>query len=261
VTLKRKPWADAQAGGGSQGGFVSAAAAPPPQALVSLLEMAFGAPEPVDAVIEEALMKAGRDDLPATAPELIAFVRAHLLEPLSDHIGPRLTMALVDDLVAQIDPGAARPNDPSVPPSSMPRPIRARAPEPRKPESAPVSRAAPLGVLLVDEDRVGRTVLARALLRASCQVTVIESAEDLAAALGSGDPVDVALVDAVHHAARAVVEVLGRDRPQLAVVARSNDPIHTRALLSQLGVTAFDVRSREAPPEELIDAIRRTVGT
>jgi CheY-like chemotaxis protein len=228
--------------------------------------MAFGAQEPVDAVLEEALATAGRDELPDTGQELIAFVRAHLLAPLSDHIGPRLTMALVDDLVAQLDPGAAR-TDPSVPPSSMPRPIRSRAPASGRPgargilESAPVSRGAPLGVLLVDDDRVGRTVLARALLRASCQVTVVDTTEDLTAALGSGDAVDVALVDAVHPAARAIVEVLGRDRPSAAVVARSNDPIHTRALLSQLGVTTFDVRSREAPAEELIDAIRRTVGT
>jgi hypothetical protein len=252
LSVIRKPDAAAQAAGGSPG-IEALATTPEQRTLVSLLEMAFGSMEPVGAIVAQALIVAGREELPPTPGELVAFVRAHLLTPLSDHIGPRLTMALVDDLIAQVDPSAAHVADPSIPPSSMPRPVRAALRERSGP--APVRR----GVLLVDADRVGRTAVARALLRASWEVTVVDSPEDLEAALGSGDRIDVVLVDATHPRAQAVVEAVAGVRPDVAVVARSGDAIRTRAVLAGLGVTRLEVRSREAPAEELVDAVRRVV--
>lgn len=256
MSVIRKPDAAAQAAGGSQG-IQALATTPEQRTLVSLLEMAFGSLEPVEAILAQALILAGRDELPATAAELVAFVRAHMLTPLSDHIGPRLTMALVDDLIAQIDPASAAVVDPSIPPSSMPRPVRIA---PRERTSGEV-RSAPLGVLLVDADRVGRTALARALLRSKWEVTVVDSPEDLDAALGSGEPIDVVLVDATHPRAQAIVEAVVEARPEVAVVARSGDAIRTRALLAALGVARLEVRSREAPAEELVDAVRRVVAS
>jgi CheY-like chemotaxis protein len=218
--------------------------------------MAFGSVAPAHEAIASALALAGRDELPATVPELIAFVRAHLLATLSDQIGPRLTMALVDDLTEKLDPPpASRPSEDSVPPSSVPRPIARIA---TRAVSSPLVRKNTLGVLLVDGDRVGRTAVARALLRAHWDVTVIESVADLNTALESGDPVDVALVDAAHPAAHALLEAIARLRPEAVVVARSSDAIRTRAQLGELGLVKFDVRAREAPAEELIDAIKRT---
>jgi hypothetical protein len=254
LSVIRKPDAAAQAAGGSQG-IQAFAATMEQRALVSLLEMAFGSLEPVEAILAQALILAGRDELPLTAAELVAFVRAHLLTPLSDHIGPRLTMALVDDLITQIDPSAAAVVDPSIPPSSMPRPVR---PASRARASPAPSR--PLGVLLVDADRFGRTALARALLRSKWEVTVVDSPEDLDAALGSGEPIDVVLVDATHPRAQSIVEAVTTARPGAAVVARSGDSIRTRALLASLGVTKIEVRSREAPAEELVDAVKRVAG-
>jgi hypothetical protein len=253
LSVIRKPDAAAPAVGGSHAGPWSATT-PEQKALVSLLEMAFGAAEPVAVIIAQALISASRDDLPGSGPDLVAFVRAHLLTTLSDHIGPRLTMALVDDLAAQIDPTGVAPTDPSVPPSSMPRPVARVASRAR---SSPRVRSERVGVLLVDADRVGRTTLARALLRAQWEVTVVDSRAELDAALESGDPVHVALVDATHAHAQAVVEALARVRPDVAVVARSGDSIRTGALLAHLGVAKFEVRSREAPAEELVDAVRR----
>lgn len=242
--------------------------------LVSLLEMAFGDVPAAHAAVASALAAAGREELPVGSAELVAFVRAHLLTLLSEQIGPRLTMALVDDLMLRIEPpGAAESgggSEDSSPPSSVPRPIARIAARPASSSSsalAPSSssvqpssrvRKAALGVLLVDGDRVGRTSVARALLRAQWDVTVVDTAEDLAAALDSGDPVDVALVDAAHPIAQSLVEALARTRPDTVVVARSSDAIRTRAQLTELGLERFDVRSREAPAEELIDAIKRT---
>ncbi|MGH7293945.1 MAG: hypothetical protein ACRELB_03375 [Polyangiaceae bacterium] len=230
--------------------------------LVGLLELAFGSAAPAHEAIAAALALAGRDELPSTAPELITFVRAHLLPTLSDQIGPRLTMALVDDLVDKLDPGPppSRPGDDSVPPSSVPpssvpRPIARIA---ARAVSSSHVRKNGIGVLLVDGDRVGRTAVARALLRCHWDVTVVESVDDLNAALESGDPVDVALVDAAHPAAHALLEAMARLRPDAVVVARSSDAIRTRAQLGEIGIARFDVRAREAPAEELIDAIKRT---
>lgn len=241
-----KPSAAFGAAGGSHG------RTPAQQTLVSLLEMAYGSVTPALAAVEVGLALAGRDELPLTGPEVLAFVRAHMVAKLTDDIGPRLTMALLDDLVARLDPTAASPAHPTVPPSSMPRPIAHGA-------SAVVPRreATRLHVLLVDGDRVGRTAVARALLRAKWQVTVVEGEDDLRDALASGEPVDAAIVDAQHPSAQAIVQALAAERRQVTVVARTSDATRARELLAHLGIARWDVRSRDAPAEELIEAVRR----
>jgi hypothetical protein len=225
--------------------------------LVSLLEMAFGSATAAHDALAGALVLAGRSDLPPTAPELVAFVRAHLLPTLSDQIGARLTMALIDDLVEKLEPGRASSTEDSAPPSSMPRPIARIGPAP--PSNSDIRRAK-LGVVLVDADRVGRTAVARAFLRAHWDVTVVESAADLASLLDSGDPLDAAVVDAAHPATQAILDELLSNRPDAVVVVRSSDAIRTRAHLGDIGVKRFDVRAREAPAEELIDTIKRARG-
>lgn len=223
--------------------------------LASLLEMAYGSVDAANAAVSQALALAGRDELPTSGIELVAFVRAHLLDSLTEQIGPRLTMALLDDLAMQLDPTAFVPlPEPEPPPSSVPRPVARIA---MHPGSSPRVRGLQLGVLLVDSDRVGRTTLARALLRAQSNVTLVDSVADLVAVINAEEVVDVMLLDASHPAAEAIVEVLVRSRPGAAVVARGGDLARTRAFLAHMGVAKFDVRSREAPAEELIDAMKR----
>jgi len=241
--------------GGSQG--TRPPASGPQRTLASLLETAFGGVEAARGAIAQALATAGREELPTAGPELLAFVRAYLLEPLSDHVGPRLTMALMDDLVAELDPDPVPAPPPStIPPPSVPRPVGRIA---MHPQARPRLLAVELGVLLVDPDRVGRTSLARALLRGRSNVTLVDTVEDLAAVINAGDVVDAALIDVTHPGVHTIVEVLVRHRPDVVVLARSRDAGRTRALLAQLGVTRCEVRSREAPAEELIDALRRLV--
>jgi hypothetical protein len=91
-------------------------------------------------------------------------------------------------------------------------------------------------------------------------VTVIDTPSDLDAALDAADVVDVALVDANHPASQAIVQHLARRRPGVPIVARSADAASTRALLGRLTNATVDVRSREAPADELIDALKRAVG-
>jgi hypothetical protein len=64
------------------------------------------------------------------------------------------------------------------------------------------------------------------------------------------------LVDTTHPAALSILELLARHRPGAVVVARTTNAARARALLEQSGVQRVDVRLREAPPEELIDALR-----
>jgi hypothetical protein len=221
------------------------------RSLASLLAMAFGGVEAARAAVAQALARTGRRELPATGPELLAFVQAHLLTPLSDEIGPRLTLALVDDLVALLDPGAVPvPRAPADPPAHAPGSAT-------RPGSWPRVRGIRLAVLLVDPDRVGRAELARALLRAGWNVTLVDTVADLGVALQDEAPVDAVLVDASHFAAQAILAELVRRRPHVALVARSVDAARTRALLGPLGLTRLSVCPRGAPAGTLIDALKR----
>lgn len=229
--------------------------------LLSLLELACGASEPALEAIRQAMLLAGRDELPLTGPDLVAFVRAHLMTLLSDQIGPRLTMALLDDLVDKLGVGDAEASEEvqaSVPPpASIPRPIARMRP---RPASSP--RVKPhLSVVLVDADRVGRSTVARALLRQKWDVTAVDSVAELVAALQAGDPVDTLLIDGHHADAEAMLEAVLSARPNVGVVMRSGDPARARGLLAALGAERYEVRSHDAPTEELVEAARRTIGS
>jgi CheY-like chemotaxis protein len=225
--------------------------------LLHLLEMAFGAVEPAIEAVAHALTRAGRDELPSTGPEIIAFVRVHLLRSLSDQVGPRLTMALLDDLIAQLETGeGALPagSQPSVPPASTARSVK-RALERPTASSARVKRQ--VSVLLVDGDRVGRTAVARAMIRAGWDVTVIESPQELAQALHGSEAIDVVVLDGRQAEVERFLEDVVEARPQAAVVLRSTDVGQGRALLTAVGAERHEVQSYDAPSEELVDTVRR----
>jgi hypothetical protein len=232
----------------------------PQRTLESLLELAAGSPRSARAVLDRALADAGRDELPVSARDVVAFVRAHVLGVLTEEIGPRLTMALVDDLVAQLQLEAGgvlgADSEPSIPPASVPRPVRpvgARL-------SRPVRRhVGPLRVALVDADRVGRTAVARALLRERWDVTVVDELAAVGPAMEAVTAFDAVLVDTLHPAALAIVEALLRASPGAAVVVRSADTSRDRAMVAGIGVGRFELRSSEAPAEELVEAVKRAM--
>jgi len=223
--------------------------------LIARLEMAYGSPAPAVAALRRALVLAGRSEPPSEPSELVAFVHARLVPILIAEIGPRLTMALVDDLVADVAPvSSTQPLD-SRPQESMPQPVarvslRSRSAAPAKME---------LSVLLVDLDRVWRSMLARDLVRARWGVSVIDSVDELADVMRPGEPIDVAIVDAIHPQASAIIDAVVSAFPTVVLVARASNRATARALLEGKGLHRFDVRSREAPAEELIEAVRRIV--
>ncbi|HEY8088185.1 MAG TPA: hypothetical protein VIF09_10080 [Polyangiaceae bacterium] len=224
------------------------------ETLLTLLESAYGSAEDASAALGRALLSSARTELPSTIPELIAFVRTDLLPVLSGELGPRLTMALLDDFIVQHE---------------TPSGIRGRGPVSSGPQlvgrlalrSRAFSEGRPRRVLLVDADRIGRPVLARALLRASCQVTVVDSLEELGQIARSGEDIDVAIVDAQHPARLLVLEVIVDSFPGVSLVVRSAGEAATRALLHALGAVRFEVRSRDASTEELIAAVIAVTGS
>ena len=238
------------------GGFPGATLAQ--QALFELLELSLGSPLVVEAAVAHALAQAGRAELPADGAELLGFVRAHLVAILTSELGPRLTITLLDDLATRLDPGPAdaisEVRAATAPPFSGPRPAGEHPTS-----SRPSGQLGVLGVLLIDPNRVARTALARALLRARWNVTVVDTHAELLLVLDAGEHFAVALVDTRHPEAMELLGTLAVRHPGVSVVARTYDPAHLRGALEKLGVTRFDLRSADAPAEELVDAIRRTL--
>jgi hypothetical protein len=235
------------------------------QQLSELLELSLGNPIVARAALAHALSLAGRDELPSSPTELLGFVRVHLVPILTGELGPRLTIALLDDLEEKLDPVPEDSHErerfvvppvSSAPPESMRRRI-ARLDFRSTHTPAP---SALLGVLVVDPDRIGRPTLARALLRAKWSVTMVDSPAELAVAFDAGERFAVALVRMDHPLAEAIVAEVSARYPSAVVIARCTDAMQTHARLGELKIARFDVRSSDAPPEELVDAIRRTLG-
>jgi len=217
--------------------------------------MAYGSSAPAAMALRRALILGGRAALPGTPSDLVAFVRARLVPILTVEIGPRLTMAFVDDLVADLAPlSGTRPLSSALD-EPIPQPVARVALRSRS--SAPAKME--LSVLLVDLDRVLRSMLARDFLRVRWAVSVVDSVDELRDAVRPGEPIDVVIFDVMHSDAEAIVDSVVAAFPSVVLVARALDGAMARALLEGKGLSRFDVRSREAPAEELIEVVRRIV--
>jgi CheY-like chemotaxis protein len=198
--------------------------------LATLLGAAYGSTEDAQSVIDRALMDGGRTELPTSGPELLAFLRAHLVPILSVDIGARVTMALLDDFIAKQEArSGVRDKD--------------------------VSEARRRTVLLVDPDRVGRPAIARALLRARCYVAVVDSPPQLEELAAAGETVDVAVVDVMHPARLALLVGIVERFPDARIIVRSDSGDETRDLLHGLGATRFDVVPRHTPVRVLVSTV------
>ncbi len=231
---------------------------PAQRALLELLTEGLGDRLVVQAAVAHALSLAGRDDLPASGSDVIAFVRVHMMGVLTSELGPRLTIALLDDLAARLDPGpteAVSEPPPTPTPHSGARVIGRL--DLRTPRQELAGHCA--SILVVDAHRVTRTSLSRALLRASWDVTIVDSRAELLLALDAGESYAAVLVDLDHEAAAEIVETLVARAPGVAVIARARDPRRGRAALEALGVAKPDLRSASAPTEELVDAVRHVL--
>lgn len=255
---------------GAVRGAIPVAASAAVRALAGLMEQAYGASASAESAMSVALELATLDAPPAEATELLEFARDHLAIVLEADLGATLALALLDNLVVDL---AQLPGETS--PVSMRRPTDRSEPLPTsRAMPLPISRATPsaiaravvrpmrtgavasIAILLVDDDRVGRTPVARALVRGGCAIEVAESASEVAAMLRADQRFDVAIVDAQHPELTHVLEAIAGARPALAVLARSGDPQKARTLLQAAGIARFDAHARDAHPDSLVQLVR-----
>jgi CheY-like chemotaxis protein len=198
--------------------------------LATLLGSAYGSIDDAQAVIDRALEDGERAELPTSGPELLAFLRAHMVPILSADIGARVTMALLDDFIAKHEARSG---------------VRDKeAPEARR-----------LAVLLVDPDRINRPALARALLRARCHVEVVDSALELEELAAAGERLDVVVVDVMHPARLALLVGIVERFPDARIIVRSDSGDETNDLLHGLGATRFQVVPRHTAIRVLVNAV------
>jgi CheY-like chemotaxis protein len=222
------------------------------------LETAYGSAGDASAAVERALHRANRTDFPVSIPEILAFARAGLLPVLSDDLGPRLAMAVLDDFLAKHEErsGIRKKDAPaSSAPASAKKPLGRIAVRPRK-----VAEPRRARLLLVDADRVGRTALARALLREGFEVAAVGSLEELGQLVRSGEGVDVVVLDDRHPGRLLVTETVVDGFPAASLVVRSNDEGTTRSLLGALGVTELEVVACGASSDAVVQAVLKAAG-
>jgi len=108
----------------------------------------------------------------------------------------------------------------------------------------------------VDPDCIGRVALARALVRESWSVSVVDSEWDVTLLSRDRDELHVGLIDARHPTARDIVQLLARTHPGLTIVVRRAGAPRAAALA--LPVERIEYIPADASARDVICAIRRT---
>ncbi len=136
-----------------------------------------------------------------------------------------------------------------------PEALRASTP-PKPPPLAP--RPARPSVILVDGDRFGRASLARALVQAQCDVTVLDSASEVVTALASGEWLDVVITDVDGVDVESMLRALQRLRPTTPVIAwtRATRAVAEHVLLTA-NVASFEIIAKASRTSEVIELVRR----
>lgn len=256
-----------------------------------MLEDAFAGDPGARVFVQAALRTARRTTLPTEPDAILDFARAHLVGPLTEELGPRAVAEFLDNLHKAVRPRVASgvdgggvsdsgvrevdadlstldiPSNPSMPVSSgaaaLSRPSTSR-PDPRSEE--PASSSNPprssgtrqrIRTLLVYSDRFTRASLARQLVAASCDVTVIDSIVDIASVT---DFPGVAIVDLAAREIDLVLSAMVARNPQLRVVALLGGDGMAEELLEAARVKKFQTVPRTMRAPELVEMLRRLAG-
>lgn len=229
--------------------------------------------------LTHALSSAGLRELPESFDELLGFVRLHLARYLADPDRPQLIGAILEDFEAEAEHArlGADPN------SSSRMAVATRVPAPRlladlvashlHPEPEPESErihAAPQAphknvafrerpaVLVIERDRFKRAALARTLVQACCDVTVLESADDAIEFFHAREPLDLLVIDVDAQGAEAIVSALVGARPGVPVLAWTGAaPTVAEHVARILGVRACETVPRNALGAEIHEAVHR----
>jgi CheY-like chemotaxis protein len=233
---------------------------PAQREVVRILALAYGDDKRAADAVSRALSESGRRELPEGATALFEFIAREMVPTLTADLGPRVTIALLAELEAFRDsPAHLAPSGPPAPtiseaPVTGPRRRVSEATDARA--SSPRTRA-----LIVDADRLRRANIARALLRARCDVTAVESAAELRAALAAEAPHDIAVVDVGAAAAAEILDAFASLAPDLPLVACASDPDSTERVLAARSVKTFVACGRNAAPDDIAALAAKQLAT
>jgi hypothetical protein len=231
---------------------------PAQREMLRILTLVYGGERRALDAVDHARAASAVAVLPGAGNVLFEFVARDLVPVLTTDLGPRLTIAVLAELekLRDFDGDAA---------TSHPLGRVAVAPSSDAPATGPWRRLSAAGgtvrpgrrhrsegaVLLIDADRLGRARLARALIRRKCDVAVVESLQELKAALIGSESFGVAVVDLAQAAANDVLDLLTVLRSDLPVLARASNQEVARAALRARGVTTFATCETAAPVEDV----------
>jgi hypothetical protein len=212
-----------------------------------LLDAAFHDEHSGRVLIHAALRAARRTALPTDGEQLLDFVRAYLVGPLTEELGARVVTHLLDDLAGDLmmvrttgeQPRHGAVNDSMRTTGEMPTSsgVRARA-----------------SVVLLDGDRFARASLARSLVSSGCDVAVADGPLDLRSLDGR---VDVAIVNMTTADVAALLGALIAKEPEARVIAMTNDAHAAETLLRAVGVRVSRVVPKTLRVSELGELVRR----
>jgi hypothetical protein len=268
---------------------------PAGQALARILRLALPDEAACKRALQEALRSANRAELPCDGDELLRLVRAHLAPQLSKDVPPNLVFALIDDLKAEIeqqraskDPTsssrmrAATSFPPAVDPAaglldalpshgdapfpklraSVTNLRRTTASSPMRPATVPASLAVPLeavppSVVVVESDRMTRAALARTLVGARFNVSVLEDVSELSSWMHAHPERVVAVIDVMAEGVHAALQPVAAANPTLSVVAWTDvAPPLVEVALSSLGVAHCGHASKAGGGALVVDRVR-----
>lgn len=259
--------------------------------LLDELERAFDGDEGARIFVQAALRSARLSTLPVEPTALLQFVRAHLLSAVTGELGGRGAAEFLSRTTAALEQlSAPGPYDSGVvardawrgdgdaetdltvevpihfvttlPPNAEPSDAAVQAIVP-PPSTATVGSGrvpvARLRVALVHGDRFGRVGIARHLLQANCDVTVVDSVLDLEALDATYVPVAV-----VHLGARDVdvlLDGLVHRNPDLRVLAIVGDEGASagQVLLASCNVQHHHLAPADVRPADVAPIVRRLV--
>jgi hypothetical protein len=121
------------------------------------------------------------------------------------------------------------------------------------------SVTAPLRLLLLDPDRLGRAAIIRGLLREGMEILAAGTLDDVDVALASEAPFDAAVVHMGTPQVRTALATMLAVSPAMPIVALCSGQAGVTALLEDIGVARFALCERAASTRDLLDALAAVV--
>lgn len=154
----------------------------------------------------------------------------------------------------------SRPSDADAPPPQNTR--RGVGYDERRPPPAALPKRAKkidaaLVLCLATNDGLFRATLARVLVRAGCDVSIIHAASDVAALRESPD---VGILDFDGDDAPTVFGAFHEACPGMPVLALTSDPEKVGRALKLMRLCPFEVLERSSPSADVLEAVKRLRG-